>query len=216
MIISTQSLIDELRLHLGEDEGDIPDNDALVLLNRSYTEIQDKYPFREKEVTATFPTVEAQRLYGVPAPFEALRQISILNPDTDIHEVLEKMSILDYENNYSEVSTDEAMPTGYVREGCNIRLYPTPDDIYTLTLKYWSPLTDLSLVQSPSVPAVWHEIILFGAVYRGFFRRSDYVRGNQAKMQQKTMIDSIIPIEAKEEIDTPMAALNAMRPTYDV
>lgn len=216
MSIDTSTLISELRLHLGEDDIDLPDNDALLLLNRSYWEIIDKFPFREKEVTATFSTVAAQRLYGVPTPFEALRQVSVLNPDTNDHEVLEVMSILDYENKYSEDTSEQAMPTGYVREGCNIRLYPTPDTVYTLTLKYWSPLTDLSLTQAPTNPQVWHECILFGAVYRGFFRRSDYARGNQAKAHQKSIIDTIVPVEAKEEVDTPMAGLQAMRPDYDV
>lgn len=215
-MISTQTLIDELRLHLGEDASDLPDNDALQLLERSYVELVDKFPFREKEVTATFPTVAAQRLYGVPSPFEALRLISILNPDSSAHVVLDVMSIVEYENNYVEGTDQEKFPTHYTREGCNIRLWPTPDAIYTLTLKYWSPLTSLSTSQNPTTPPVWHECILYGAVYRGFLRRSDYLRANQMKAMQKTVVDSIVPVEAKEEIDTPMASLQALRPDYDV
>lgn len=208
MSIDVPTLRDELRDHLGQDEFDLPDDKADLLLNRSYWELIDKFAFREKEVTATFQTVAGTRNYDMPSPFEALRQLSVLDPVSQQHRVLKKMTVLEYENSYNESDDFQDIPARYVREKCFARLYPTPDDTYTITLKYWTTLADLSDSNDPEIPQSWHEIILYGAIYRGFLRIGDLNRANQFKAHQNALINSSIPVEAKEEFDTHTAGLD--------
>lgn len=205
-MISTAQLILELRSHLGGlDTTDLPDADATLLLNRAYWEVIDKFPFREKEVSQTFPTVMGVRFMGIPVPFEALRQLSIEDPNTFQHVVLNRMTPYDYENTFvnNPDMSQFGMPTNYVREDAGIRLWPTPDQVYSITIKYWTVLSDLvSGSSDPEPPQSWDEIILYGAVWRGFLKFGDFDRAAQMRNHVNALIASAVPTEAKEEFDT--------------
>jgi hypothetical protein len=206
----------ELEEHLGLDATDVGQAPWTVdridlLLNRSFWEIQYKFPFREKELTATFVTVAGTRLYAIPVLFEALRQLSIEDVNDFSHSVLQRTTIYDYEqrfvNDPSGVEQDK--PTHYTREGLGIRLLPTPDRVYTVTIKYQTTLADLSTQNNvPVIPQIWHEVILYGAVWRGFMRLGDYARAQAAKAHQRELMAEIQPVEAKEETDTHLGGLD--------
>lgn len=215
MSIDVPTLIGELRANLGGlDSTDLSDNDALLLLNREYWALIDRFKFREKEVTASFPTVSHIRLYQVPSPFEALRQLSIEDINTFAHTTLERMTEYDYENNYVNDSVNEAKPTHYVRTGAGIYLWPTPDLAYTIVFKYWTTLNDLDSVNNttPAMPQVWHEIILLGGTWRGFIRFGDYARSAAAKSSSHDLINDYINnlVAAKEETDTHRGGLDVI------
>src|SRR5256885_4174739 len=95
----------ELEEHLGLDSSDIGQAPWTIdridlLLNRSFWEIQYKFPFREKELTATFVTIAGTRLYSLPVPFESLRQLSIEDLIDFSHSVLQRTTIYDYESKF--------------------------------------------------------------------------------------------------------------------
>jgi hypothetical protein len=215
-MLDLEQMRGSLRRHLGMDISDLPDPDADLLLNRSYWEIIDKFNFREKEVTATFSTEVGISRYNMPEPFEALRQISI--PITDNlpkpHKTLERMTAFEYENVFVEGETNRGRPEKYCREGCFARLWPTPDKVYTMTIKYWTTLADLASDNAPAIPQVWHEIIVFGAVWRGQLEIGDYARCNQMKAHQINLINSTSPVEAKEEFDTHTGGVEVLGRDY--
>lgn len=219
-MLDLAQLIISLRTHLGMDNDDLPDDKATLLLNRSYWEIVDKFNFREKEVTATFQTERGVSRYNMPDPFEALRQISIPLTDENPkpHKPLERMTIYEYENLIVEGEANYGRPEKYGREGCFARLWPTPDKAYTLTIKYWTTLSDFDstspVIQRPEIPQVWHEIILYGAVWRGFLEIGDFARGNEVKTHQISLINSTSPVEAKEEFDTHTGGVEVIRAPY--
>ena len=203
MGISTSSLITELREHLGNlSVSELSDADALLHLNRSWWEILNKFPFREKELTATFSTVVGTRNYALPVPFDALRQLSIQDPDSGELTVLKRDTIFSHEEERDVDSDSQGKPERYVREDSMFRLKPTPDQEYTIIIKYWTVLDDLDTDENPAIPQEWHEIILFGAVWRGFLRLRDFSASNQYKIQQVALINSTVPVEAKEEFDS--------------
>lgn len=217
MSLNIADLRAELRKSVGMDATDMPDADADLYLNRAYWEIIDKYNFREKEVTVTFATVAGTRLYNMPSPFEALRKLSIKKPDINEHVTIHRMSIEEYENVYDEDVDARAFPEKYTREGCAVRLWPTPDKVYTITQKYWTVLADLSNSNSvPVIPQSWHEIILFGGIYRAFIGINDWARANAAKQHQAALVNNAVPVEAKEEIDSPNAGVSIIQNDYDV
>lgn len=212
----------ETREHLGiGDENSIADgsrslNDAAVdrLINRSFWEISDKFPFRLKEATTLFFTVDGTRRYDMPAPYEALRSPGVTiteDSETGQHNPLERMTKVVYEGLYIDNTDSEALPTNYIREADSIILYPTPDDIYEITVAYWTPFDDLSDANddpADSVPRVWHEIILFGAVWRGWLRYNNYISSREFKSNQLALINSTTPVESKEEGDSSSSGLS--------
>ena len=216
MTISVDELRDELRIHLGVDINDLPDADADLLTNRAYWEIIDKFKFREKEVTQTWQTVIGTRLYAAPSPFEALRQLSIEDLNDQSHTPLKRFTTYEYERDYVNRSDAQDKPIGYVRESNEIRLLPTPDNVYTITMKYWTVLADLSdSNNNPPIPQVWHEVILYGAIWRAYLRLGDLSRGNQFKSQQIALINTITPTEGKEEEDSHTAGVNVIGREYE-
>jgi hypothetical protein len=216
--MTTAAMIVELRRSLGElSSSDLPEADALDLLNRSYWEILDKFPFREKEKTATFSTVAGTRSYNVPGSFEALRQLSIHDPDDGAINVLARDSIYSSEEERETSSDAQGRPERYFRDGGLFRLDPVPDKVYTLTIKYWTTLSDLdnSPTSDPLIPRSWHEIIVFGAIWRGFLQLRDFEASTFYKQQQIALINSSVPVEAKEEIDSRLAGVECPGRDYD-
>jgi hypothetical protein len=67
---------------------------------------------------------------------------------------------------------------------------------------------------NPDIPQEWHELILFGGVWRGYIKLGDYNRANAMKNHQVGLIESTVPVEAKEETDSRDVGLS-IRPTNE-
>ncbi len=207
----------DLRSHLGMDTLDLDDAAASRLLNRAYWELLDKFPFRDKETYSTLPVVIGTASYTIDfAAIEAISKITIEDPETLKHKPLDKMSLDVYQQNFVNDESAYGRPTNYVRYGNEIILYPTPDVAYVVDYYYAAQLSDLALESdSPSAPRNWHEIILLGAVYRGFLQLQDYERANAARTHWMTLLSSVSMNEAEENKDTPRAGLRIAYSQYD-
>ncbi len=197
----------------GDDTVTLPNADASdktgadTYLNRSYWELLDKFPFREKEVIATFSTSVGENFYQVPSPFEALQQVAIEDPNSFKHNPLDRIEKDVFEQKFVNHVDDRGKPELYFRESNGIRLWRTPDLVYTVTLRYWTVLADLtSSNATPPIPQSWHEIILFGAIWRAFIgMNGDYNRAQAAKAHQVSLLSGASPVEAKETFDSHRA-----------
>lgn len=203
--------IDQLRLMLYTPLGiplnsvQLPFTVADLYLNRAFWEVQNKFPFREKEVISNFNTTIGVRNYDVSFPTEAVKHISITHPNVGGSVTVNKSWPLEqitrdqYEQLYADNSDVYELPEKYVREGCIIRLWPTPDAIYTLTIERLVALTDISTSHvSPSIPQVWHEIIGLGGLWRLYLDKGDFARANATKQFQADLINTTIPAEINE------------------
>lgn len=238
MPLSITVLRTELRDHLGLNEDELPAEDADSLLNRSWWEIMDKFDFREKESKTSFQTVAGQYIYPMPQGYDALQVLSIggsnnnnllggqfylnggsfLNPttseDTD-HVKLNRVDDKWFESEYDDAVEAYAKPEDYYRYGSGIVLSPTPDTVYNINVSYLTTLADLSITNAiPPIPQSWHEVILYGAVWRGFMRIGDYNRKQAAQQTQIGLINSMTPVAAKEEFDSSMAGLQFVGRPY--
>lgn len=215
-MLDLDTMLTELREHLGVDELDLSDTPAILLINRSFAEVTNKLKIRAKEVTATFPTEVGVRLYAVPTAFEALRSLSITTLDTLQHYILKRMTPNHYEDVYNETVDEQAIPTHYVREADCIRLWPTPDDVYTITIKYYKFLNDLldPTITSLGVQKNLEEIVLMGAIYRGFVRLGFWDRANAARSHQSSLIDGAKMVEEIEETDNRYSGFEVILPEY--
>lgn len=217
MPLSITVLRTELREHLGLDEDELDSTAADALLNRSWWEVMDKLDFREKESKTTFDTVIGTPNYDMPMGYDALLMLSISGADeTDTLRVqLDRSDQKIYEQEHDEAVTAYAKPTKYHRYNDGIWLAPTPDKVYTINVNYLTTLEDLSNSNAtPPIPQSWHEIILYGAVWRGFMRIGDYNRKQAAQQTQIGLINSMSPVSSKEEFDSSLAGLNFIRRAY--
>jgi len=199
---------DELRRSLGVDLTDMPDPQADELLNRSLWELTEKFPFREKEFSVTFPTVVAVNKYTMPSNFESLLDICVLDPNTNEYALIVRATRVTYDNMQSVTPDNQAMPTEYVRDNDAIILYPIPDLAYTIRMRYLKSISDLTDLNSTlGLPRNWHEIVLLGGIWRGFITLGDYERAQASKAHQVSLLQSTVPVEAKEEFDSHISGV---------
>lgn len=200
-----------------DDDPELPREEIDLYLNRAYWEIQDKFPFREKERRATFSTIAGVNRYDIPQPFEALLGLAIEEPDHCKHEQLEQITPETYDDKFVNTEDAYGIPVEYTRENCFVRLWPTPDAAYVITMRRLVTLADIAQSNAvPEIPRVWHEIIGYGALWRAMAESNgDLQRSQYFKAVQASLIRTITPTQAKEErANTQTAGLEVIRNDY--
>lgn len=205
MGILGNKLVEELRKHLGlelDDEDELSTEDALLLLNRSFWEMLNKIEFKEKERTVPFTLVTGKRKYKLPVLVASIEGITVIDPETLARDRLEKIDNYVYDHNYVGTEDSWAIPTQYYREGDYVIFLATPDQDYDIELRCLITIDDISDTSVfPKAPKEWHEVILFGAITRGFLGLGDYNKAGAARAFQASLWDTLEPVKAKETVD---------------
>lgn len=204
--LSLATLRTEVLSELGIDSDDLDASGSTeldLLINRSWWEIMDKFDFREKEASSTFDTVSGTSEYDIvaeidPIIWDALQNVSINDPDSEQQTNLIAKTIQWYRANYNANTELYAMPTNYIRSNNNIILFQTPDDAYTITLDHLAILADVPSA-GPQCPQSWHEVIMYGAVWRGHMKFRDYNSANAVKAHQISLIATSQTNSGKED-----------------
>lgn len=200
---------------LEDDDPELTNDDVDLYLNRSLWELMDKYHFREKERTGIFQTTIGVTNYEMPQPFEALRQLAVVDIVSQQHTPLDLMSAFEYETRFIDGENEYGKPQKYLRENCYAKLWPTPDKVYDIVIRKWATIEDLTETNStPVIPQVWHELIPFGAVWRVLIDQGDFARAQAMKAFQADGIDTIEPVRVKELESTQLAGLQVIGRKY--
>lgn len=222
-MLSMAQLRSETLAHLGIDPTDLDPTGSAnldLLINRSWWALLDQFDFKEKEKVATFPTVSGTKDYLLQTIigsdiFEAITLVSVISPSSLDHDPLEQISTAFYEEQINDNPGNNGQPINYYHYGPNIRLFPTPDTVYTIILNYQYILTDLT-AGNPAIPQGWHESILYGAVQRGFLRARDFNSAEMFRLQQGIALGSTATTLAKEDKHNKMSGVQVYRNEYSV
>lgn len=211
MSLSLSLLRQDLRIHLGVDSSDLTDVEADRLLNRSWWPMAAQIRFNEKDAEFSFTTVPGQQDYAFPSDSDSVERVVILDPDSNTWEPVAKID--DWTMFEKQDEDDDSFPAYYSRRNNEFIFWPIPDAAYNVRVKYQQTLADLQ-ASGPGVPQEWHEVILWGAVSRGFFQLGDWARGKEAQMQQTIYLNTLKTQEEKETIDRPMVGLKVLKRRY--
>lgn len=199
----------------GSDQSKMDDLAIDNYANFSYQALLNQYNFREKEITANMDTVAGTRNYTMPDPHDGLRHISIQDPTSLQWTPLDRMSVDDYMSKWNETEDQRGYPTDYVRESCIFRLWPTPDDVYTLQVRYWGILQDLGASNTTiNIPSIWWEPIIHGGVVRAAIDLGMREAADFHNKWQEKLIEDIASIETKEEEDSHRSGLEVLGREY--
>lgn len=198
MTIVLDDLRTEVRAHLGVDTDDMSNTVIELLLNRAYWGISERFPAKEK--TANFSFSDGVRKYTCPSPYEAVKMIGVEHDTGKDHKRLTRITREWYETQYVNDTDAEGIPKEYFREGDDFIVHPTPDRTYPGIIRYDTIFSDLSDSNvTPEIPQVWHEILMYGAVWRGYDRLGDFVKSAEVLNRQVSLLNSLPTQQEKEE-----------------
>lgn len=211
MSLTLALLRTDLRTHLGMDTTDLPDADADRLLNRSWWALSSQLRFSAKDAEVYFDTTAGTRTYAYVTNFDAIQKVVIqYTNETDYTPLIR----IDDWNMYDRRNDDEqGFPTHYSWNNASLVLWPNPDAAYLVRVKYLKTLQDIQ-ASGPETPQEWHEVVLWGAVSRGFFNLGDWTRGQQAQAQQAIYLQSLDLPEERALEDRKYSGMRVMRRQY--
>lgn len=213
MSLTLALLREDLRTHLGMDSNDLDDTDADRLLNRSWWSVSSQLRFSERDGTYNFDTVAGTRSYSWASDMDAVQRVVAKRSDEDTYGPLAKIDDWNMFAMRDDDSGVEGRPVRYSLRENNIILDPVPDDVYNVSVKYLKTLADLQS-SGPDAPQEWHEVILWGAISRGFFSRGDWNRGTAAQNQQLAYMAGLDTQETKSQEDRVYSGFRVIRRGY--
>lgn len=211
MSLTLALLREDLRDHLGKNSTNLPDVEADRLLNRTWWALSSQLRFAERDAVDTFTTVAGTESYALPTDSEAIQRVTIQHIDSTDWDALIKVD--DWNMFAKKEDEEEAYPTHYSRRGAEFILWPNPDNAYDVRVKYLRTLADIQ-ASGPEAPQEWHEVILWGAIARGFFALGDWDRGSKAQAQQALYITSLDTEEIRDTEDRTFSGLRVIKRKY--
>lgn len=190
-------------------------SDAAVdrVINRSFWEVVDKIPLREKQRTERFTVEAGVALYQKFSDLEAIRSVSVEDPTDGKHYPVTRFTREAHEDVFVNSDDMRGRPEYYYREGACIRFYPVPDlSTYTISITHLYELADI--VGDFPLRRVYYDIVLFGAIWRQFLTLKNTSMAMTYKSLQAEQVKSLEPEERKEEKDARYAGVEVMLPEY--
>lgn len=218
MALTLQDLREDVWESTGTDSSDVPQTKVDQLLNRSYWEVSKKLKFRETESQFTLTLVPEQNAYAFSSyinDFDAIRHVTIKDTVSDSNR-WQEVQQMDYQN-LMDVEDDEnypqTLPLRYARFNNQIVFYPTPSAAYPVRIAYKKTLGDI-LLNGPSLPEEWGEIISYGAIARLWIQLGAPMRASAISQKQAEIISTMVSVEAEEERDYARSSASILRTRY--
>lgn len=128
-------------------------------LNEALRAASRKVDYFQDETVEAFATVAGQAAYPWPTDFAKLRYLR----DADLAQTLQLAPIRVVETSPAA----NGRPDTYALAGSTLVLYPTPDAVYNLQLRYWQlPALMAADGDTPSLPADYHRLLVYYALQR--------------------------------------------------
>ena len=140
------------------------------LLNDAQNFVARRCNYWVNESSDSISTVSGTASYAWPSDLGRVREVF----GTDEHFALVPVGLRQIDRSLPA----NGRPYFYALDGGNIHLYPTPDNVYTLTLRYWAIPTAMSSdSDTPNLPTDWHHILWTYVVWKCFEADDDSALG---------------------------------------
>lgn len=151
--------------------------EAIDWVKRAYAYITESYELPEALATSTVATVAGTRNYDLPADYFSVYTVRNTTEDNKLIQVSPTY--------YDSLATDRSdSPTHYAIFSNDIWLYPTPDAVETIQLRYRKQFAELSSDSTVhELPIAWEVVLVSLASSFGFralneIERASYYRNS--------------------------------------
>jgi hypothetical protein len=136
-------------------------------INKAYQLICRRVQYYTDETTQDFNTAAGTVKYALPANFARIRELY----DTNRNLAMQYIGLRDLDQ---AQSSQQGPPIYYALDGANMHLYPTPDGVYPLELRYWLlPPLLVADTDVPTLPADWHDLLWMYSTARCYKAEDD-------------------------------------------
>lgn len=141
-------------------------------INNGYLNTVRRVQYYVDEAIFDFNTVAGTASFALPADFAKIRSLR----RTDLGRELEAVGLRDIDRSVITQGT----PYAYAQDGANLHLYPTPDQVYPLELRYWNiPAALAADSDVPKIPADYHNMLVYWACAEGYRAEDDHAPAQQ-------------------------------------
>lgn len=133
-------------------------------INDAYFDLlmEPEYSFHELDKSVTLITNADVREYDLSV-YTDLWFILGLRDETNEREVLRT-----HWKSFDRRAHATANPTRYTRFGSTLILDPTPDDVYTILIRYRRRVNEMTAGTSPEIPREWHSMLTHLATVKAY------------------------------------------------
>lgn len=169
-------------------------------LNDAYYDICSRQPWPFLEKSTTVNTVAAQETLDVPADFDKALRLAI---DSQA-QTLQPARLDDVTSRFNGALTDSGLPFLYFFVASAVHLYPIPDTVYTITLRYLATPTELANnTDTPLLPTKHHRAIVLGALVDAYRMEDDPGNADIFEQQFEKRIATMAEDIWKRQYDRP-------------
>lgn len=96
-------------------------------------------------------------------------------------------------------------PSEWYKYAQTIRVFPEPDQAYTVTIRYYKRPTLLSADSDvPSLPSEFEELLVVGAAYRVLQVKDNYDQAGILENKYKELLDKLVMKYTRNQVGTPV------------
>lgn len=168
-------------------------------LNDAQNLVARRVDYYVDETTSLFSTTSGTDTYAWPTGLARIRSLF----DTNRRVELEYVSVraMDASPNSS------GAPIYYAVVTSAVRLYPVPDGIYPLEMRYWTlPATLVGDTDTPTIPADWHHMLWEYAVAQCYWADDDSTMGQSWEQKFNTTLSMFAADQKFPDSDGPSQA----------
>lgn len=164
-------------------------------LNQAQAYVAAQTDFRELQEVDTITTVSGTQDTALPSDFQRVVNVTI-ELDSGAIVPLTSETVPDM---YQHTSTT-GRPERYSIVGSTIRLWPTPDSAYTVSLRYYKiPATMADANDLPAIPPEYHHLLVSYALWHCWERENDW---NAAQYHKQRFDEDIAKCRGEVQYDS--------------
>lgn len=190
-------------------------------INDTQNDVFNEYrlPFMQTSQNYTLTVDESDIADGAGLPSNFVQAIDLIMTTTGREKVLQYIDFTELDRLYPDPDDTTAHPSNvpnyWYKIDDIIRVFPTPNEAYTLTLRYYKKPTVLTADGDiPEIPSQFEELLVMGASYRVMQVKDNYDQAAILQNKYDEILQKIVVRYSQPQVGTPIRIpINRVRVT---
>lgn len=180
-------------------------------LNDTQNDVFNEYrlPFMETTQTYTLTPDVSDISNGAGLPANYVQALDITLTSSGRESVLQYVDVREIDNLYPDPDDTSINPSGQPTKwyfyADTIKVFPVPDEAYTLSLRYFKKPTLLSSdADVPELPSQFEEILVVGAAYRVLQVKDNYDQAAILQNKYDEILQKLVVKYSQAQVGSPI------------